>query len=89
MEEECKVCDCVKVRKVFKSTQQEVGVWALGGVWSCTGEIAQSYQLRDMRVQQREADVQRNDIHMYADGGEVTGAITSGRKMSRRGWRRA
>lgn len=55
----------------------------MGGVWSCIGEIEQSYQLRDMRVQQREADVQRNDVCMYADGGEVTGAITSGRRMSR------
>lgn len=53
----------VKVRKVFESTRQEVGVWALGGVGSFTGEIAQSYQLRHMR--------QRNDlriIHMLMVG---------------------
>lgn len=88
MEAACKMCDCVKVRKVFESTRQEVGVWALRGVWSCTGEIAQSYQLRHMRVQQRE-DVQRNDICMDGDGGELTGVVTSGRKLSRQGWRRA
>lgn len=81
-------CDCVKVRKVFESIRQEVDVWALGGVWSCTGEIAQSYQLRHMRVQRRE-DVQRNDTCVNGDGGEVTGVVTSGRKLSRRGRRRA
>lgn len=46
MEAACKVCDCVKKRKVFEITWQEVGVWALRRVWSFTGEIAQSYQLR-------------------------------------------
>lgn len=41
-----------------------------------------------MRVQQHE-DVQRNHICMNADGGKVTGVVTSGRKLSRQGWRRA
>lgn len=41
-----------------------------------------------MRAQQCE-DVQRNAVYMNADGREVTGVVTSGRKLSRRGWRRA